>query len=384
MGRRMQNEAQILDELQTLSVTKSSENRRALLHRITDLFEITSDKQEENHRHAFDQIMEKLAFELEVSVRAEFADRLADLANPPRKLSHKFALDKIDVARPILQRSKILSDEFLVKVAQTQSQDHLLAICTRENINIKVTDALVDRGNNKVLETVSSNEGANFSRKSFEKLSKHADKNTQLNTILSGRNDTPADLMKLIKSRVAEKIKLDAKQAGANITDEELDSTIDAKSVNIQLSEAEKEAAFQEIDYLHNRKQLDERVIIHYVKMSKLEETVYCLSLMTNIDQATIKHTLTKAELPALAVLCKANTFERSTFASLLQLRENLSNTSGSEIVEAIRRYESLDLETAQRVIRFLKVRNSAALATASNGEEKTEPNKIPTSSLAS
>ncbi len=97
---------------------------------------------------------------------------------------------------------------------------------------------------------------------------------------------------------------------------------------------------------------------------------------MTDLDQSTVKHCLLQAELPALAVLCKSNSFERSTFASLLQLRENIGEASGSQIVEAIRRYESLDMASAQRVMRFLKVRGNAQApneneAEASNSEEK-------------
>ncbi len=349
--------AEILNELQTLSSTKSSESRRKLLHRITDLFVITSDQQDKTHRQAFDQIMDQLAYELEKSVRAEFADRLADMPEAPARITHKFAIDEIDVARPVLQRSKILSDDFLVKVAKTQSQDHLLAISTREEIAAKITDVLVNRGNTKVLQKVSANQGASFSRKGFEKLSQEAGNCEILNTNLSKRPDTPADLLKNIKKRVAEKIKAEAKEAGSEISDREIDHTVDVKSMNIELSDAEREAAYQEIEYLHKRKQLDERVIMHYVKMGKIQETIYALSLVTEIDEKTIRHGLLSAELPALAVMCRANNFERSTFASLLQLREDNSNISSNAVIDAIRRYETLDLSTAQRVMRFLKIR---------------------------
>ncbi len=363
----MQNSVEILDELQTLSATKSSENRRALLHRITDLFEITSDTQEETHRTAFDQIMERLAYELETSVRAEFADRLADLENAPKKLSQRFAVDEIDVARPVLQRSKILSDEFLVKVVQTQSQDHLLAISNRDNINTKVTDALVDKGNNEVLQKVSANAGAKFSRQSFEKLTQSAASDSKLSDTLKGRLDTPDDLLEVIKTHVSEKIKNEAAQLGIDISDLDIDSTIDEKSADIKVMDAETEAAFQEIEYLHKRKQLDERVINHYVNLGKVDETVFCLSQLTEIDQATVNHCLMQAELPALAVMCKANSFERSTFASLLQLRGNQNESSATQIVEAIRKYEGLDLPTAQRVMRFLKVRGAAKSSAPQN-----------------
>ncbi|GJM02190.1 MAG: hypothetical protein DHS20C08_06910 [Rhodomicrobium sp.] len=362
--------AEILDELQSLSNTKSSDSRRQLLHRITDLFEHTSDEQDESHNLAFDQIMDKLAYELETSVRAEFANRLADLPNAPTNVSQKFALDEIDVARPLLQKSKVLSDDFLIRVAQTKSQEHLMAISQRPDITTRVTDVLVDRGNERVLENVTSNKGANFSRKSFEKLTKHANENETLNNLLEGRADTPEDLLEIIKDQVTNKIREEAAEAGIDISSDEIRHTVDQKSASIEISEAEKQAALQEIDYLHKRKQLDERVVVHYVKLNKPVETIYCLSLMTDIDEPIVRHCLLQAELPALAVLCKSSGFQRSTFASLLQLRENLSDITGSQIVDAIRRYETLDLSTAHSVMRFLKVRKLAE----QNAENNQEP----------
>lgn len=166
---------------------------------------------------------------------------------------------------------------------------------------------------------------------------------------------------------VSEKIKNEAAQLGIDISDLDIDSTIDEKSADIKVMDAETEAAFQEIEYLHKRKQLDERVINHYVNLGKVDETVFCLSQLTEIDQATVNHCLMQAELPALAVMCKANSFERSTFASLLQLRGNQNESSATQIVEAIRKYEGLDLPTAQRVMRFLKVRGAAKSSAPQN-----------------
>jgi len=314
--------------------------------------------------------MDRLSNQLEESVRAEFSNRLADMANAPRITTHKLAVDTIEVARPVLQRSKILSDDFLVKVAQTQSQDHLVAISNREDIASKVTDALVNRGNDKVLSTVTSNQGANFSRQGFEKLSQEASKNANLNNLLENRVDTPADLLKVVKQRVAKKLKEEAQESSIDLSEQEIDASIELNSQDIEISDAKLEAAYQEIEYLHKRKQLDERVVMHYVKLERVDETIYSLALLTELDRKTVKHALLTAQLPVLAIMCKANSFQRSTFASLLQLRENLSNIESAEIIEAIRRYEGIDLSTAQRVMRFLKVRGIKEATIEEIGQE--------------
>lgn len=378
----MQVGVEILDELQSLSDDKSSDNRRQLLHRITDLFELTSEQQDDGHRTSFDNIMDQLAHELEASVRAEFADRLADMPNAPEGITHKLALDEIDVARPLLQRSKLLSDDFLVEVAKTRDDEYLMAISDREEINSAVTDILVDRGSENVLLKVSANKGANFSRGGFEKLNLEAGKNLNLSKNLSERQDTPADILKTVKQRVAEKIRAEAAEKGIELSENEISATVEEKSDEISIKNSDLKTAFGEIDRLHRRKQLDERMIAHYIQSNRSEETLYALALLTDLDQQTVRHCVLKADLPALAVMCKANNFQRSTFASLLQLRENQSaNLSNSEILEAIRRYESLDKSTAQRVMRFLKVRGlqqENAEAETGKAEEAAPPQQAP------
>jgi uncharacterized protein (DUF2336 family) len=62
----------------------------------------------------------------------------ADVAG---RLSHH---DNISVARPVLEKCTSLTDEVLVSVAKAKSQHHLLAIAGRRQINVVVTDVLVD------------------------------------------------------------------------------------------------------------------------------------------------------------------------------------------------------------------------------------------------
>ena len=49
------------------------------------------------------------------------------------------------VAQPVLRYSPRLDDGYLAETAQTQSQQHLLAIAQRGNLSEMVTDVLVER-----------------------------------------------------------------------------------------------------------------------------------------------------------------------------------------------------------------------------------------------
>lgn len=80
----------------------------------------------------------------------------------------------IDVAEPLLLRSPALRDDHLEPIARTQSQEHLLVIAQRKTLSERLTDILVERGNEEVAGTVTGNEGARFSEAGFEWLAGRA------------------------------------------------------------------------------------------------------------------------------------------------------------------------------------------------------------------
>src|ERR1700753_327348 len=90
--------------------------------------------------------------------------------------------DLIEVAAPVLSQSERLDDQTLIETAQSKSQAHLMAISTRKALSGAVTDVLVQRGNNEVLESVVGNPGAEFSENGFTRLVHRAEGNDSLAT----------------------------------------------------------------------------------------------------------------------------------------------------------------------------------------------------------
>src|SRR5262249_6026438 len=128
---------------------------------------------------------------------------------PPRTLV-RLAGDAFDVAEPVLRRSPALRDEQLEPIARTQTQDHLLAIARRRTLSSRVTDILVERGNDEVAGTVTGNDGARVSEAGFVGLWARAAANVTILNRLVMRSDLPErvanELLPLLASSVAEKI----------------------------------------------------------------------------------------------------------------------------------------------------------------------------------
>src|SRR6201992_2984031 len=107
--------------------------------------------------------------------------------------------DLIEVAAPVLSQSERLDDEALIENARNKSQAHLMAISTRKVLSGAVTDVLVLRGNNEVIQSAVNNPGAEFSERGFSRLLNRAEGDDILTTCIGLRPTIPRHLyLKLI------------------------------------------------------------------------------------------------------------------------------------------------------------------------------------------
>jgi uncharacterized protein (DUF2336 family) len=154
----------LLDELDALLQSGSSKKRTAMLQQVTDLFLSEADGLGEKHIGIFDCVLLQLIDGIEARRLAAISERLALVTNAPADLSLNLARHSdIEVAGPILTKTSRLTTAELVDLAKTKSQDHLLAISKRAHIETAVTDVVMTRGNQAVIDSVAGNPGAKFS-----------------------------------------------------------------------------------------------------------------------------------------------------------------------------------------------------------------------------
>ncbi len=354
-----------LHDLEALSTERDAGKRRELLRRVTDLFFVTEEQQTDDERGVFGGVMERVAYELEVEARAELSQRLSSSRFAPQNIVRRLAEDDIDVAKPVLERSTVLSDEDLVEIAYSQSQEHLMAITHRENISVAVTDVIVQRGNDEVLVSVAANKGARFSGKSFDTLAMRATHIAELRENLINRDDVPNEVVEAIKRSVAAKLKKEFSSQHADISGDEIDHVVELQADNVDFSTLKEDNRFGPLKVdvvgLHRKGLLSQDKIKSYAEKGMQAELVHSVAVKAGMTPNMAYHTLYEAEVPALAVLCRAFHFKRDTFGALLQDRVHRAGLSADLVMSAMKRYDSLDDETAMRIFRFLKVRLSVA-----------------------
>ena len=349
-----------LHDLISLAREPSSDRRRELLREVTDLF-FVGDGRQPAELALFDDILLQLAGEMEVAVRAELAERMADSDQPPRRLIAKFAVDELAVAEPILTRSPAVSDEVLLEVARTRDQDHLRAISRRFRVPEAVSDAIVEHGDDDTLGILLRNENAELSRAAHEAAVDRAQVNPSLHEAVVDRHSLPPDLLKQMNFVVEARLRDRILEKNSLIDPDALDAALEVGRKRVAARDgalpgdyAASEAA---VRALKSKGGLGPATIASFLRNGETSKFLVALSEMADVDFHTARRILERRDLDALAIVCKAADFDRSlflTFAVLVLDRETEAMGRAREYGQL---YADLPRDSACRTVRFWRMR---------------------------
>jgi len=180
--------------LLTMASNRSQERRSELALAMIDLFHDGSATLTERERTMMEDILHRLVREMESSVRRIIADRLANEAHVPHTLVQTLANDQIDVAWPILLKSRALEDTDLIEIIYHRSLEHKLAIAQRGALSEAVADALIRSGEERLIVTLLKNSSAQLSRAAMEHLVEQAERTDSFQEPLVLRRELTDDL----------------------------------------------------------------------------------------------------------------------------------------------------------------------------------------------
>ena len=106
----------------------------------------------------------------EVLVREALSVHLKSTPDLPHDVALALAKDVDSVALPMLKFSEVLTDEDLIEIVRGQSPAKQVAVAQRSKVSYKVSDALVDTGDENVVAHLVGNEGAQITEKSLDRV----------------------------------------------------------------------------------------------------------------------------------------------------------------------------------------------------------------------
>ena len=354
----------LIDQLNDVLATKDLSRRAEILRQVTDLFMLGSGKFTDEQIDLFDDVMGKLVAGIEIAARATFGSRLSMAPDAPRKVIRALAFDDaVEVAAPVLTHSVRLDDATLVENAETKSQGHLLAISGRSTLVETVTDVLVTRGNHPVLARTAANRGAKFSSSGMSTLVKRAQDHSDLVLCIWSRPDIPRhDLVRLFAQAseiVRRKLEAADPRRAALIR-----SAVASASEEIQAiartGSHEHATAFEQVQSLHARGQLDEAKLMDFAHRGDFDRTTVALSIMCDLPIGVIERALVQDEPEQLLVFAKAIDLSWETTKTLLVLQAGQDKSAKEKLNQHFASYFRLKLKTAQAALQFYRLRERA------------------------
>ena len=350
-----------LATLVELAAEPSSDKRRELLRTVTDLFFDAPDDYNPSEIDLFGDVMGAISSDLETEIRQDIAGRMANLPNPPQNLLNQLAQDEIAVAAPVLSQSPALSDETLIEITKNQSQDHMLAVTKRPEVSEHVSASIVEHGDDSIVASLLENEGATIDRPTMEQVVERAATSEVLHKPIVNRSSTPSDLLNEMFFVVSSKLKKEILEINENLDEAALDAVIDESHEKFASPDTGlKSPAEKAIDEAEEFRNLNESFLVELLKNRQLAEFLFGFARLTGIDVQTAKRILQDRSAEALAIACKASRFDRATFSTFVLLTDVNQHRTPDQINALMDLYTQVPIESAQRTMRFWRVRRSA------------------------
>jgi uncharacterized protein (DUF2336 family) len=183
----------------------SPENRAEAAVKVSGAF--NAGNLSDNERKIAETIFRTMIKDAAVLVRTALSESLADNPDVPHDVAKSLALDVAEVALPMIESSYVLTDEDLIEIIETKGEVEQQAIARRDTVSSTIADALVDTDNENVVASLVSNEGADISHATFEKvLDKFGDKEI-VSDPLSRRAALPLKVSERLVTMVSDKIR---------------------------------------------------------------------------------------------------------------------------------------------------------------------------------
>ena len=369
----MDNSLKHLESLARLSKQTSPEGRQNLLREVTDMFIGSPPGSLSDSEMAhFGDIMDKLAFDLEMKVRKHLADTLSDVDAAPHELLTRLASDEVEVARPLLMKSGLLRDSDLMEIIKQCSQEHLLAVSMRAKVSEHVSDALVEKGNDTVLGSLAGNAGAELSPSAMETMVERSEGgNDDLQEALVTRKDLPKELIQKMYKHVSTALREHIIAQGVEIAGGEVDVLL-AEAQDWLSSEDGKENPTPAEKFIERKEQLHQlkpELLVKLLREGKVLEFTAGIAKMSKIDLTTARQAILDESGEKLAVICKSLEIDNNMFSQLVNLMDSEHKRDEGDKKILVGVYGRITIESAQRAMRFLRTRQKMQKSPSSEKE---------------
>ena len=325
--------------------------REQLFRNMAELFSYVSERCDDDQVAQYDEVLCQLAEFVEIEARAHVAKILAKLDRAPGTVVVKLANDDIEVARPLLQFSNVLSDDDLIDIITHQSEQHREAIASRFSVAERVGEAIVDHGQTSSVVRLVRNANAQLHKATLEKLVERATKDVEIAADLRGRTDIDWNSLRGEIDDVASKVletlgeidrRFDPVAAG------KVNAVVYNRMRNrAGFSSTEWKVAYNQVKALSDRKQLNERALTRFARFGYGHHAAAALTVILQVKPEVFVKWLASQDYVAITVALKAAGLAADLFEATFATLPWRDLPTPADVTMVVSRFEALDREEA-------------------------------------
>jgi uncharacterized protein (DUF2336 family) len=347
------------EHLLALARERSAKSRTELAQAVDSLFGDHGSLLSDREKGLMFNIIENLVHEVEVSVRKSLSEKLADISDAPLTLIKTIASDDIEIAYPVLSRSRVLQDSDLIEIIRHRTEEYFLAITLRNDISEGVSDALVETKNENVITSLLKNENASISNATLEYLVTQSKRVDTYQEPLLRRSDLKEGLAKkmymwvsaALRSHIVGRYDLDI------TTFDKLLEEAANEGYDNSMAEKSKEASVTSelVKSLRKQDMSPPEMLLKTLSDGEISLFLAIFSDLTKINDLLIKRIVFEKGGEGIAIACKAIGFSNTQFATIYSKSRRVipghAEAMRTEINEILELYSSIKRDEAIKVV---------------------------------
>lgn len=154
------------------------------------------------------EIFRLLVNDVEVTVRKMLGEHLAKSLDAPHDVIMKLANDVQEVSLPVLEHSYVLTEDELIAITQSTGDVTIMStIARRETVSRELSQALIEKSNTMVIETLLANKSASIDDSSLSRIYSTCGNSESIMDMMVKRGGLPVTLAEKIFSVVSDEMK---------------------------------------------------------------------------------------------------------------------------------------------------------------------------------
>jgi len=302
----------------------SGASREEIYLAVASLYRIQGAGLNQRERELMREILRRLTRDVEMAIRIALAQRLAEDATVPHDLILLLVDDSIEVARPLILHSPLLTEADSLRLIAQASEAHHEAIAGRPNIGIPVTDALVASEHESVLLALVRNATAKISETGYKNLVDKSRAFQGLQEPLITRPDMPSDLANNMCNWVSDALKVYI-QNNYQMAPKRVDVALSEAAIQVRAEplgpkDPPADSAQKLIEKLAASGQLKAGFLMRVLSQGQIDLFDLAFARLLEVELNSFRAFFYQDGVKLVAMACRAAGIDKSVFATVFNL----------------------------------------------------------------